>query len=173
MNKCIVCDAKIFTNHGKIKNGDYAKKFLNDYSLKICKKCGLSFIYPVPPDEVLKVIYSNPEYSAWSTAELTDRTNIRFSNFIYYFNIINKYIGKGKILDCGCATGFFLDIAKKNGFDSYGIEISDIPFSIANKKHPNKIYKKHLEELDLDKNSFDIISMFDFLEHTKNPKIFY
>lgn len=88
MNKCIVCDAKIFTNHGKIKNGDYAKKFLNDYSLKICKKCGLSFIYPVPPDEVLKVIYSNPEYSAWSTAELTDRTNIRFSNFIYYFNII-------------------------------------------------------------------------------------
>jgi len=166
---CKVCGSKKIVSLGNITNGNYAEKFLKNYSLLKCEKCHFEFIYPTPSDEVLKFIYSNPDYSAWEVVDKNQNKSIRYLNFEYYFIILEKYKKSGKILDCGCATAYFLDIAKKKGFDCYGIEISEIPFSIASKKHPKKIFKQNIEDLKISKGFFDVITMFDFLEHTKNP----
>ncbi len=170
MEKCIICGSRKFIELGNIKNGDYAEKFLKEHSLIKCKKCGLISINPVPSKKILEVIYSNPEYSAWTTEKDSEKENIRLSNFKYYFKKIKRRIKKGKLLDCGCATGFFLDIARENKFDVYGIEISEIPFAIANKKHKDRIFEDDFEEIKIEKESFDLITMFDFIEHTINPR---
>lgn len=166
---CRFCHSKNISNQGNIANGRYAKKFLKDYSLIRCSNCSSAFISPVPNDEVLSFIYSNPQYSAWETS-LEKENNIRYINFKHYLKKIKKYVDKGVLLDCGCATGYFLDVAKENNFDCYGTEISEIPFKIAETKHPDRIFKKNVEDLNVSDETYDIITMFDFIEHVKNPE---
>lgn len=168
---CKICNSTDILNLGRVTNGNYSKDFLKDYSLLKCNRCLLEFIHPVPSNKVLDFIYSNPEYSAWEVVSKREKTKgIRYQNFEYYLKIIRKYKKNGKILDCGCATGCFLDVARKNGFDCYGIETSEIPFSVTEKKYSGKIFKLNLEDLDFSKGFFDIVTMFDFIEHVKNPK---
>jgi 2-polyprenyl-3-methyl-5-hydroxy-6-metoxy-1,4-benzoquinol methylase len=164
---CKICGGDDISAFGKIANGNYSASFLKDYSLLKCEKCSLKFIYPTPSDEALDFIYSNPEYSAWKTSPEKE-SNIRYINFEHYLKTIKKHVNGGKLLDCGCATGYFLDIAKENDFDCYGIEISPIPFSISNTKHPQKVFKTDIEGLNLPDSFFDIITMFDFIEHVKD-----
>jgi 2-polyprenyl-3-methyl-5-hydroxy-6-metoxy-1,4-benzoquinol methylase len=165
---CKICGGDDVSVFGKIANGNYSASFLKDYSLLKCEKCSLKFIYPTPSDEALDFIYSNPEYSAWETSTEKEG-NIRYVNFEHYLKTIKKHVNGGKLLDCGCATGYFLDVAKENGFDCYGIETSQIPFSISEIKHPQKVFKKNIEELSAFDSFFDIITMFDFIEHVKDP----
>ena len=54
------------------------------------------------------------------TFESVKATNEKRMNLVKQF-----WKGKGKILDVGCASGFFLLIAKNQGFDTYGIDISE------------------------------------------------
>jgi 2-polyprenyl-3-methyl-5-hydroxy-6-metoxy-1,4-benzoquinol methylase len=166
---CKVCNSDEISDIGVITNGNYSAGYLKYYSLLKCKKCSFRFIYPTPSDEVLGHIYSNPEYSAWGTSD-DKESNIRYINFKHYIKIIKRYINNGKLLDCGCATGYFIDVAKESGFDSYGIETSEIPFSISEKKHPQRIFRQNIEELSIPDSFFDVITMFDFIEHVKNPE---
>lgn len=168
--KCKLCSSKKTFNKGIIKNGEYSKKFLTDYRLIACNDCGSNFISPTPTKEVLDFIYSNPEYSAWKIDE-NKLKNIRYVNFLNYFDTIKKYIKNGSVLDCGCATGYFLDIAKENGFECYGVEISEIPHQIASKKFPQKIFKGAIETITLPPSSLDLVTMFDYLEHVSDPEI--
>ncbi len=166
---CAICNSTKISDLGNIINGKYAKKFLKDYKLVKCDSCSSAFISPIPDDEVLSFIYSNPQYSAWETS-YDKESNIRYINFKHYLKKIKKYVNKGVLLDCGCATGYFLDVAKENNFDCYGTEISEIPFKIAEVKHPDKIFKKNVEDLNVGDETYDIVTMFDFIEHVKDPK---
>lgn len=169
-NECKICGSNLTRSLGHIINGKYPQEFLDKYYLQECKHCGLKFISPTPSDKTLEYIYSDQDYGAqWDSEKKEEPKSIRWINFEYYSNLVKKYIFEGKVLDCGCATGTFLDLMKQNGFDCYGIETSKMPFEIVNKKYPGKIYQKNLEDLNLD-TEFNLITMFDFIEHVKYPQ---
>ena len=78
-----------------------------------------------------------------------------------------------KILEIGCANGFFLDELHKNGFNNvYGVEPGENSVKKANKYIRNRIkidiFKKGL----FDKNSFDLILCFHTLDHVIDPNLF-
>ncbi len=78
---------------------------------------------------------------------------------------------KGKILEIGCATGDFLDVAAFLGYDCYGIEISEWAASIAKEKGHNVI-NIDISSLNINLNfneDFDAIFMLDVLEHLAYP----
>lgn len=75
------------------------------------------------------------------------------------------------VLDVGCATGAFLeDIISAN--ECYGIDISKYAIDVCRKKYPQ--FKNNFSQLNLDeqkfssKKKFDMISMFDTIEHLYN-----
>ncbi|WP_297797326.1 class I SAM-dependent methyltransferase [uncultured Eudoraea sp.] len=80
-------------------------------------------------------------------------------------NLINAYCNQNKkLLDIGAGTGSFLEIAKSNGWDTYGVE-------------PNKLARGLAEEkgLQLKENinfikeeGFQVITMWHVLEHLSN-----
>lgn len=81
-------------------------------------------------------------------------------------SILQKYKKKGTLLDFGCGTGWFLELAKKY-YDSYGIEFSDQLREYLQKKHNIKAFK---DMSKLPKNlKFDIITAFDVIEHVESP----
>ena len=70
-------------------------------------------------------------------------------------------------MDLGCSGGFFLDIVKKKGWETFGIEINKKEFNIAKKKN-HKVWNVELSKIDK-KEKFDVITLWDVFEHIKDP----
>jgi len=84
-------------------------------------------------------------------------------------NFIKKYSKGRKLLDIGCACGIFMHIAEKQGYDVQGIEISDESANIAKEKFNLKVRQDNFSETGLEPSSFDVVTMWDVLEHSFNP----
>jgi len=107
----------------------------------------------------------------------------KLSNYVNYEKLDNDFRWKpivkilkelkisGKILDIGCAFGYFLKRAAPLFQELYGLDISDFAIKLAKKELP----KAELRVLDIDKAElpypdeyFDLITAFDVLEHTSS-----
>lgn len=86
-----------------------------------------------------------------------------------YINLVKKYTDKGKLIDVGCGTGNFLHLAKKTGFDVWGVEISAWASEYARKKRGLRVITGTLEETNFQKSFFDVATIFDVLEHVDDP----
>jgi 2-polyprenyl-3-methyl-5-hydroxy-6-metoxy-1,4-benzoquinol methylase len=95
---------------------------------------------------------------------------MKIATFLRQLKYIRQFVNSGKALDIGCATGYFLEAAQSQGFDPYGIELSEYSASIAKRKFgDHKIFNGKLEDCDFKPEQFASISMFDLLEHVRSP----
>lgn len=93
-------------------------------------------------------------------------------NFKDRLNKIIRHKSHGRLLEIGCAFGYFLQIASKN-FRTYGVDLNHQITKLAKKNSPNsQIYTGDLTQLKLKKDFFDIICMFDTIEHLKQPDVY-
>lgn len=83
-------------------------------------------------------------------------------------DFILKYQTSGALFDVGAATGYFLALARNRGFNVSGIDISAAAVHEARKKGI-EVKKGTLETVPHCPNSFDVITMFDVLEHVSLP----
>ena len=78
---------------------------------------------------------------------------------------------KLNILDIGCGAGFFLNIANERGWNCHGMEI--LPEYIKYAQENFALKQIRLESLDgslsYDANTFDVITLWDLIEHLRNP----
>lgn len=87
------------------------------------------------------------------------------------FNIIrNKIPANGAILDFGCGNGGFLK-AVPNSFEKYGYEVSKnhMHDTIDTNIHTGDLIKVAQGDEIFDGKKFDLITLFDVLEHLPNP----
>lgn len=77
---------------------------------------------------------------------------------------------KGKVLDIGCAYGFLLKEFEKQGFKTYGLDISAFALKKAKKICQTKLFKLDIssEKIPLKSNRIDIVSQLFLLEHLEN-----
>ena len=85
--------------------------------------------------------------------------------FEYLRNIVRKK--KINLLDVGCSTGFFIEYAQLKGWKCEGLELNPSAVAFGIKRKLN-IIQKTLEEFKPSKK-YDIVTMFDVLEHLPNP----
>jgi len=76
-----------------------------------------------------------------------------------------------RILDIGCAFGYFLKCCDEMGYETYGVDISDYAITRARKET-----MASLHVFDANKglpffqdNWFDLVTMFDVIEHLRTP----
>ena len=82
--------------------------------------------------------------------------------------LINSFAFNEKnVLDVGCGTGDFLQVAKLNNWKVSGIEPNAEARHIANHKTDNSIYDSN-QLLKFQANSFDVITLWHVLEHLPN-----
>jgi len=77
---------------------------------------------------------------------------------------------KGKLFDVGAATGYFLELAKENGWQASGIEISQYAASVGRKNGLN-IVTGNFETCDIRENQFEAVVFWDVLEHFARPDL--
>jgi len=165
LNECPVCSASNLKNHKVVKDHSVSKESFN---VMLCENCDFQFTNPRPDEEQIVKYYQSEDYISHS-----DKANSPI-NFIYKLarkyalaskrNLINSIAKnkKGRILDYGCGTGYFLDTMKSNGWKTYGLEPNDKARELANQKAK---VKASIEELNLKNKKFDIITLWHVLEH--------
>ncbi len=169
LTKCPLCQSGLFINHSEIKDFSVSKEV---FKLCQCKTCGLVFTNPRPSQDAIDRYYQFEDY----ISHQDKATNL--TNFLYKqvrritlktkINWIETFSEtKGKILDYGCGTGYFLQEAKKSGWDTFGVEPSQQA-----RKNAIKFDLKIAESIDhLDSNiTFDTITLFHVLEHIHELK---
>ncbi|MDD5149913.1 MAG: class I SAM-dependent methyltransferase [Flavobacterium sp.] len=131
-------------------------------------------------DETLDMLITHPQPSLenlgkyYESEDYISHTDNKRSLFekLYHFiksialknklNLINSLQSqKGKILDIGAGTGEFLSVAKKDGWQTIGVEPSEKAKGIAKSKGVSFVEQTS----ELENQSFDVISMWHVLEH--------
>ncbi len=76
----------------------------------------------------------------------------------------------GRVLDVGCAAGFFLSVMAEKGWDTTGVEISAKMCDYAREQlELPAIHHGDLLSVDLEPGSFDVITFWDVIEHLEDP----
>lgn len=152
---CEICMQDDFTNLHRIRSLNIVK----------CNNCG--FIYTNP---VLDWNYVN------QINDIVDRVD-EYEKYYYkllkpehkrFLNKIETYRKTGRLLDYGSGFGHFLGMAKKQSWECVGLEID----SQASKWSKNRFSVDVYESVSIKKsfqNSFDVITLWDVIEHVKNP----
>lgn len=74
-----------------------------------------------------------------------------------------------RVLDIGTAGGAFLEAATQYGYDAYGMEPS-ADLVARGKARGLKIEQGTIEKHSFEENSFDMVCLWDVIEHLPNPK---
>jgi SAM-dependent methyltransferase len=136
--------------------------------------CGAVFLSPfLSPDE-LKKLYSEAYYEPWGLAAEKEEglRQMKLRTFTARLKKISRFLKTGKVLDVGCATGYFLEAAEAAGWETYGVEVSEYSSRLAQKKFGNRIFTGTLEEAKFADKTFDLITLSDLLEHIRDLDAF-
>ena len=131
-----------------------------------CNSCNL--VYMNPRDKDISALYEGVEDSYYFSSR-EDR-HISFERDLKELHSVLglKFGQNKKLLDIGCSYGFFMDVAKKFGWDVYGCELSKKQSAYAFSNHKN-VCNKMISECNFKENYFDVIVLYDVLEHVASP----
>ena len=150
-SNCLVCEQSHLT-----KLIGYEKAFL-----VICRDCGFVFSERIPSIEELDNHYKNYG-SNFYCSELTIK---RYNEILDKMEPFRK---TGRLLDVGCGIGFFLDEAKKRGWEVYGTEYSERLIGLLREKGIT-IHEGQLSSENYEEGFFDVVTSFEVIEHINNP----
>lgn len=85
--------------------------------------------------------------------------------------IVQKYKQGGKLLDAGCASGVLLSCAADAGWNVTGVEPSEVLAAKAKESLNGRgeIICATLQDAGLPESSFDVLTLWDVLEHVREP----
>jgi 2-polyprenyl-3-methyl-5-hydroxy-6-metoxy-1,4-benzoquinol methylase len=139
-----------------------------------CGNCGLIYLHRRPTPEMM-VNYYLSSYKPYVKA-IEDETS-SFLRFARKYNlnkrsacvirISNKK--QGNILDVGCSTGVFLNGMRAKGWLTCGIETSSFAAQYARDRFDLNIFNEDILNAKIEPDHFDVVTMWDVLEHTFNP----
>lgn len=92
---------------------------------------------------------------------------------ITYSKILDQ-TGNGKnkkLLDVGSAMGWFMEMAASKGYSTWGIEPSKYVAPLGKARTNRPVDIAMVENIPHPNNYFDVVSLFDVLEHTVDPEI--
>ncbi|PCH92407.1 MAG: hypothetical protein COB85_08175 [Bacteroidetes bacterium] len=148
---CPVCNSeKLKSLHG------YEK-----FHLSKCGNCNMVFANKIPEIAELESHYNQYTREDYLSPITIKRYNELLDKF-------EKYKHTGKILDVGCGIGYFLEQAKKRGWDVYGTEFTSDAVSICEGKGI-KMTKGALNIENYQLEDFDVVTSFEVIEHLTNP----
>ena len=136
-----------------------------------CLECGGAYIEKFPVDT--SDIYNDEDYARLAKEAYLDNSDYRKQRFgIERIELIKKYCNDSpsslNLLDIGCGTGWFLEVAIENGFKVSGLELGKKLAELTAERLKINIFTDPLNKID--KNvKFDVITMFDVIEHVVNP----
>jgi SAM-dependent methyltransferase len=130
-----------------------------------CRNCALLFVNPRFAADAVFDGYANgadPVYVSQMPAR--ERT---FTEAIA--RITKLAPAKGRLLDVGTAAGGFLKAARDAGWDAVGVEPNRWLAQWGRDHYGVAIHAGSLDDAPLEPGSFDVVTLWDVIEHTPDP----
>ncbi len=159
----------------------------NGFDLYSCAQCRVVFAYnelsQSQLEELLGSLYSEPYFSlqkepqhgnlGYQTDYFSQKKEEKYRFAARMLKQIDRIKPRmGRMLDVGCAAGFFLHAAKQRGWQTVGIELSQIAAAFARDQFGLEVVVGTLETTGLGSASFDVITAWDVIEHVTDPQKF-
>lgn len=151
----------------------YLQRFDVETTLVQCSQCGLVYQNPRPTFAEMAAHYP-PEYPPYHTGR--GRRPGRLLQWAYDYGMrkrsrfVTRHKQSGKLLDVGCSTGVFLAGMRDQGaWEPHGVEVSAEVAEIARREHALDVFAGTLEEAAFPDRQFDVVTMWDVLEHLHDP----
>ena len=154
---------------------------IGDYTLVRCLDSGLVYLSNPLSREELERFYSlkyfegevsRKGYSSYEADESVLRANFRQ----HFRHILKDVAREGKdakqlrLLDYGCAYGYFLDEVKDAFREVRGVEVNDAVAEVGRRRFGLDIESGSAGEPSMGRDSLDIITMWDVIEHLATPR---
>jgi len=143
-----------------------------DYRLVRCDRCGLVFQDPQPAEEVLaQSYYHDPGFTEALFGPLREITLERAREKLELLRGAGAVRPDLRVLDVGCSSGAWLEVAASAGMVATGVEIGDATAAAARERGLD-VRTGTLEEAfpEGSEERFDLITFWDVLEHLRDPR---
>ncbi len=140
------------------------------YDLVRCSGCGLLYVLNPPSEAEREDSYS---FEGGYHAELANQAaaiDCHRAEALANLRVLAMHAQPGRLLDVGCSTGLFLSEARSRGWAVRGLEYSSDSASVARQENRLPVDTGELRSGTYAKDSFDVVTMWDVLEHLVDPK---
>lgn len=172
--KCNLCSQEDFKvlyksnlNHHSIENSHYVCtnfSYRRHGQIVRCNGCGLVYMNPRPIEEEILQRYQ----SVVDLVYLEGKKG-RYVTFDRALKKIEALKPKGRILDVGCYAGFFLEVANRRGWDTFGVEPCSWACEYARRELGLDVRQGELKDVNFPSKHFDVVTLWDVLEHLVDP----
>jgi 2-polyprenyl-3-methyl-5-hydroxy-6-metoxy-1,4-benzoquinol methylase len=159
---CPVCNGESFSLWEKI----------GQYAVETCTTCDLGITFPRPSTN--EIYATNQEIY-----QVENRIKTYFARNNYFRKRYRRYLANmklyqhgGRLLDIGCNLGFFLNVAREEGFSVAGVELNRDCAEYARNIFHIEVFSDLLERVALPSHGFDVVTLFDVLEHVPDIQTF-
>ena len=164
--KCNTCESSLFEPFDDVSCN------WSGIPLKVvkCKNCQLVFLNP-RPDKSLGKAYFDKAYAnekGFENIEYYRDDEYIFNRNETRFSIVkNLQTTNKKILDFGAGQAHFLELCRQNGWTVSGVEQSPEAIKSASQRFNIELDP---DLTNLSEASFDVITLWDVIEHLESPK---
>jgi len=149
----------------------------NGLGLVQCQSCGLVYVSPRPDPAELYALYGetyfhNSESGVVGYSDyIADEANIR-RTARRRLRHLERFIRPGRMIDVGCAAGFFIDEARGRGWQVEGLDVSSFAVEYTCQRFGLTAHLGSFTEAELPAGAFDLVTMWDVIEHVPDPKAY-
>lgn len=129
-----------------------------------CRTCGLVYRNPRESNKEIEQQYRNVVDEVY-----LEEIQGREKTFKKCLSDMERFKSKGKLLDIGCYIGIFLNLARENGWETYGNELSAWAVNYAKERYGLHVDNCTIDQLRFPTQYFDLITLWDVIEHFDNP----
>ncbi len=134
-----------------------------------CHQCGLIYVSLILREDVLDKYWR--EEMAWvGVLNSEPQRELDQLKYQYGLDLVSHRLSGRRVLDIGSGPGGFIRLATEQGWQAAALELNQE----SSKKLAAEGYQvivKHLELTDLPSESFDLICLWEVLEHLPAPRV--
>lgn len=144
-----------------------------------CLGCGLVYLWPPPGPEEIRAMFSQlyttgegsvPELRSYYGFCYDDEPhNPLVQSYERWLDEIERHRAPGRILDIGCGTGLFLAVARRRGWEPYGVDECEEATRHAREHFGLEVWDGEFGDLAARGRRFDAITGWDIIEHSRAP----
>ena len=159
---CVICGGKDFSAWGR----------QGAYEILQCRACGLGVPSPAPSAQQLSE-YNLRAYRGEERAAVYASRREEFEKrYEAQIARIKHFQPGGALLDIGCNIGMFMKASRSRGFAVTGVEVNAGCAVYGRENFGLDIRSCSLEGADFPPETFDVVTVFDVLEHVPDPRAF-
>jgi SAM-dependent methyltransferase len=152
---------------------------LTHFEVLVCHGCTLVYLWPQPtPDEIRAMFATLYTTGEGSLPELRDYygycyedvpSNPLVQAYEGWLDALERVRKPGRLLDVGCGTGLFLAVARRRGWQPFGIDDCGEAIQHAREHFGLEVWDGEFAGFASGSRRFDAITGWDIIEHSRSP----